>query len=182
MLILKNDEYEIVVENDDTYTVGSADNIRSYDIEYSLGEESFYPSSQHSVTVKSGDRILGSCILLAAGGASGVHEHSALLHENSCIVAVGPFMCSLRIPSLELEWKAEVDMATCSGIYYSAKHHCFISHGELEISRVEHGGKVLWQAGGADIFTNGFELHDNHIEVIDFNGKYYRMGIDTGAS
>lgn len=69
-----------------------------------------------------------------------------------------------------------------SGVYYSATHNCFISHGENEISRVAHGGKVLWQAGGKNLFTNGFELHDNHIEVIDFNGERYRMNIDTGAS
>jgi hypothetical protein len=182
MLILKNAEYEIIVENDDTYTSGSADNARSYDSEYSFNEQSFYPSSKHSVTVKSGDQILGSRILLADGGTSGVHEHSALLHKNSCVVAVGPFMCSLRIPSLELEWKAKVDMATCFGVYYSARHHCFISHGELEISRVEHDGRVLWKAGGKDIFTNGFELHENHVEVVDWNNERYHVDIETGES
>lgn len=182
MLILKNGEYEIVVENDDTYATGSADNARFYDTEHSLDDEPFRPSSQHSVTVKSDECILGSCILLAGGGTSGVHEHSALLHGNSCIIAVGPFMCSLRLPSFELEWKAQVDMATCFGVYYSAKHDCFISHGELEISRIGHGGRVLWQAGGEDIFTNGFELLDNHIEVVDFNGRRYCMEIDTGVS
>jgi hypothetical protein len=182
MLILKNDTCEIVIENDETYTSGSADNIHSYDIEYSLGDASFRPSSQHSIAVRNGDDVLRSCILLTDGGATGIHEYSALIHDRSCIIAVGPFMCSLQLPSLELSWKTEVDSATCFGVYYSAKHNCFISHGELEISRVEPDGKVLWQTGGADIFTNGFELHDNHVEAVDWNDKRYRMKMDTGES
>ena len=75
--------------------------------------------------------VISSCILTAVGGATGIHDHSALICGDSCIIAVGPFMCSLHIPSLDLEWKAEVDWATCFGVYYSAKHHCLISHGEL---------------------------------------------------
>jgi hypothetical protein len=182
MLILKNDNYEIVIENVETYTAGSVDNIHSYDIEYSLGDASFRPSSQHSIVVRNGNNVLRSCILLADGGATGIHKNSALIYDNSCIIAVGPFMCSLQLPSLELSWKAEVDSATCFGVYYSEKHNCFISHGELEITRVEHGGKVLWQSGGKDIFTNGFELHDNHVEAVDWNDERYRMNIDTGES
>lgn len=182
MIILKNTKYEIVIQDDRTYTAGSADNIHSYEMEYFLDDEPFRFSSRHSITVIDDNRVLLSCILLASGGASGIHEHSALVHGASCIIAVGPFMCSLHIPSLELEWKVKVDMATCFGVYYSTKHDCLISHGELGISRVDHCGKVIWKTGGADIFTNGFELHDDYIEVVDFNGKHCRIDIQTGAS
>lgn len=182
MLILENNKYAVIIENDETYTSGSADNIHSYDIEYSLGDSSLRPSFQHSVVVKNADIVLRSCILLADGGATGIHDHSALIYNDSCIIAVGPFICSLQIPSLELNWKAEVDSATCFGVYYSAKHNCFISHGEHEIARVEYDGKVLWQSGGKDIFTNGFELQENHIEVVDWNNERYHMNIDTGKS
>ena len=182
MLILQKDKYEIVIEKNEIYTAGSADNKHAYDLEYSLGDNAIRPSSRHSVIVKNRDDVLRSCILLADGGATGIHEHSALIYEDSCIIAVGQFMCSLQIPSLELDWQTEVDCATCFGVYYSAKHNCFISHGELQITRVQPGGKVLWQAGGRDIFTNGFELHENYIEVVDWNDERYRMNIDTGKS
>lgn len=180
MLTLKNDKYELVIKKDEAHQLGSTDNMHSYDIEYSLGNALYRPSSQHAVVVKNGDEVLRSCILFADGGATGIHERSALVHKDSCIIVVGPFMCSLQIPSLELEWKTEVDPATCFGVYYSAKYKCFVSHGELEIARVEHDGKILWQAGGKDIFTNGIELHDDHIEAIDWSDERYIFNIETG--
>jgi hypothetical protein len=65
-------------------------------------------------------------------------------------------------------------------VYLSLKHSCYISHGELEIARVSYGGEVVWSASGNDIFTNGFSLHDDHIEVADFNDEKYRIEIETG--
>ena len=182
MLILQNNRYEIVIANDSSYLLDSIDNLRSYDTEYLLGDKSVQPSSQHSVVVKDNSRILRTCILLADGGATGIQQQSALIHHDSCIVAVGPFLCSLCIPTLELELSTKVDFATCFGVYYSEKHNCFISHGELVIARVEHDGKLLWQSGGKDIFTNGFELHDDHIETIDFNDERYCVNMQTGTS
>jgi hypothetical protein len=181
MLILHKGEYEIVIENDATYTKGSVDNKHAYDIECSLVDDPSCPSSQHSVVVKNGEDVLRSCILLAHGGATGIHQHSALIYENSCLIAVGSFLFSLQLPCLEIEWTAKVDTITCFGVYYSPTHDCFISHGELDISRVDHGGKILWQAGGKDIFTNGFELHDDHIEAVDWDNERYRINIDTGT-
>jgi hypothetical protein len=35
-------------------------------------------------------------------------------------VAVGPFVCCLGLPQLDLLWSAEVDHATCFGIYHSS--------------------------------------------------------------
>ena len=71
-------------------------------------------------------------------------------------------------------------LATCFGVYHSLKHKCFISHGELEIARVSYSGEIIWQASGKDIFTNGFVLHDDYIETIDFNDQQYRIDIETG--
>jgi hypothetical protein len=143
ILELNKDRYKVIISNDDTYNSGSADNLHSYDKEYLLGEDFYRPSSQHSVTIRTEGSVVSSCILAAVGGATGIHEHSAIICKDSCIIAVGPFMCSLLIPSLDLEWKAEVDDATCFGVYFSEKHNCFISHGELDIARVEHGAKYF---------------------------------------
>jgi hypothetical protein len=65
---------------------------------------------------------------------------------------------------------------------YSTKHHCLISHGELEISRVSLAGEVAWSFAGADIFSEGFALQPDSIEAVDFNRTVYRMDIVTGAS
>jgi len=89
-------------------------------------------------------------------------------------------MCSLHLPTLDLEWHTQTDWATCFGVYHSLKHKCFISYGELEIARVSYSGEIIWQASGKDIFTNGFVLHDDYIETIDFNDEQYRIDVETG--
>lgn len=41
-------------------------------------------------------------------------------------------------------------------------------------------GTIEWRTSGKDIFTEGFELFSDHIEVIDFNKEKYRIQIDNG--
>jgi hypothetical protein len=121
-------------------------------------------------------------MLTASGGASTVHAHSALVHDGSVIVAVGSHVCALRLPGLDLGWSVVVDQATCFGVYYSAKHDCYISHGEIEVSRVALDGRIVWSANGKDIFSEGFALHDDYAEVVDFNHETYRIDLATGRS
>ena len=168
------------MRDDPAYSLESVDNTNAYDREYLFAEEDSYLSSKHGIFVTSPKGESYSCILLAGGGASSVHEHSALIHEHSCIVAVGCYMCSLSIPALELGWQTQTDWATCFGVYHSPKYSCYISHGELEIARVSYSGEVEWRASGKDIFTNGFTLHEDYIEAVDFNDERYRIEIETG--
>jgi hypothetical protein len=180
MLRLVKDNYEVVLLNDPAYTVNSTDNTRSYDTEFMLAERQSHASSQHGITVESPGSMAQSCIILAEGGATGIHEHSAILHGGRYIVAVGRYMCSLRLPLLELEWSTPVDTATCFGVYRSLKHACYISHGELEIARVSYSGEIVWSASGKDIFTGHFTLLEDFIEVVDFNDEKYRVELADG--
>ena len=164
------------------YSSGSADNARRYEREYLLDDGEYTPSSQHAVHVLSDDREteIASCILNASGGASGIHDHSALVDDDSLILAVGPFMVSLKLPTLDLRWKSRTDAATCFGVYHSINHHCYISHGELSVARISYAGVIEWSQGGADIFTNGFVVTDDGVEAIDWNNDLYVWEIDTG--
>ncbi len=179
MLTLQNDIIEIIIQNDDNYTPKSSDNKYTYDKEYFI-DDGTYITSKHSVVVNISKDNTYSCILLASGGASGVHNHSALIYRNRCIVAVGPYMVALRIPTLDLEWYTAVDMATCFGVHHSAKYNCFISHGECEIAQVFYDGQLGWQSSGKDIFTNGFELFEDFIIAVDFYDERYRIEIASG--
>jgi len=147
-----------------------------------LGEHDYCPSSQHGLRVIEGNIEVASCIVLTSGAASGVHNRSAFLHEQSCIVAIGSFVCSLAVPCLHLRWHCQVDWATCFGVYHAVKHSCYISHGELEITCISYAGEIVWSVGGKDIFTNGFCLYDGYIEVVDWNDEVYRIELPSGES
>ena len=181
MLVLQNAEYQIIIQNDDTYTPKSSDNKYTYEKEYFFGSEK-YAHSQYSVTVKSSGAIVHTGILLASSGLSGVHNHSATLHKDLCLVAIGSHLVALRVPVLDVEWATQVDTVTCFGVYHSAKYSCFLSHGELEISRVSYRGVIEWQCSGKDIFSNGFEVFEDHIIAVDFNDERYRIEIGTGKN
>lgn len=182
MLELTANQYRIAISNDPTYSLGSADNISTYDREYALDDAraKYTITSRHAIRVFEAHNVIQTCILLAGGGASGIHAHSAIVRDESCVIAVGPFLASLRIPGLELQWTTQTDAATCFGVYCSGKHQCLISHGELEIARVSFDGDISWQSSGADIFTNGFTLHEDWVQVIDFYNREYRFDIATG--
>jgi len=181
LLQLQVDGYTVSMEDSSPYAAGVAQDTVGFQREYCLGKMDFQASSRHILRVLKVDSEIASCMLQATGGASGVHEHSMLIDQRSCIVAVGPYLCSLALPSLDLEWQVQVDWATCFGVYRSQRHRCYLSHGEMGIACVSYSGELRWSNGGKDIFTGCFELKDDHIEVADFNGDVYRIEISSGA-
>ena len=145
-----------------------------------LGDEHGTPTSWHEVEASDGDGVSCRCLLTATGGASGVHENSAVIVDDQCFVAVGPFVICLALPDLGMRWTLQADEATCFGIYYSPDHHCLISHGEMSIARLSLTGQHLWKAFGADIFTGPCLLQQNLVVAVDFYNQVYRFDIETG--
>lgn len=181
MHTLLHRQLEVRIDNDPSFTFGSLDNPNSYNHSYRLDDEPYLPSTLHTVTVVQGDHVvISSCILGSTGGVSGVHEHSAIIRSDSLLIAVGPFIASLRLPSLVLNWKVKTDWATCFGVYHSPENHCYISHGEIDVAAVSYDGVILWTNSGADIFTNGFSVSQNEITAFDWNEDRYRWDIRTG--
>lgn len=170
----------ILVSNHSPYEPMTAGSHAKHAVTYKL--DASPPSSRHSVEVLDPAGNSRTCMLTAGGGASCVHERSALVHDRNVIIAVGPYLCALGLPRLDLDWTVEVDGATCFGVWYSAKHDCYVSHGELEVTRVTLDGKIVWSAGGKDIFSEGFALYDDYAEVVDFNHETYRIDLSSGYS
>jgi len=185
-LTVPHEGHEIVItaESPDIprYDARSAGNACAPEEEYFFGDDSYRPSSRHRVVVKQHDTTLASCVLLAEGGCSGVHPRTAFVRGDTCFVAVGPFVCALQLPTLRLIWHARADTATCFGIYDATGYASIISHGELEIARLSYSGQLLWSASGRDIFSEGFELYEDHAEATDFGGTRYRFELETGRS
>ena len=79
---------------------------------------------------------------------------------------------------MKLLWKTKADQATSFEIY--KYKDCYIVHGELEISRLDKHGKIVWQKSGADIFTTmdgeqDFELTEDFIFARDFENRTYKF-------
>jgi hypothetical protein len=67
-------------------------------------------------------------------------------------------------------------------VWHEERQGALISHGELQIARFSEDGRILWEAGGADIFSGPFHLLPEHIEAVDWNGWVYRISYLDGSS
>ena len=174
-----------MIGDEGDYTPGSADNPRTFDRAYVFDprKERYY-SSACSVTLRDGGGGgATSCVLVATGGATGIHEHSAVLHPTALFVAVGDTVAALALPSLDLLWSRTADPATCFGVYNAAPYRrCLITHGELTVTRLGYDGTVHWEAGWREIFTGPFVLvAGDEVQATDFDGRVVRISIKDGT-
>ncbi len=119
-------------------------------------------------------------LTMATHTPSGLDEHSAVCFERRLAVAVGSFVACIDVPTGELLWAKECDSATCFGIYVLADEAALIVHGELDITKLNTEGEMLWQSSGKDIFTGPFEIANDGIRSVDFYGNVYWIRLDSG--
>lgn len=77
-------DYAIHIVDDSNYTSNPADNIASYVFEY--GEAitgSLYPTSKHGLRITRSGKELASAIIRESGGATTIHDHSAVIKNES---------------------------------------------------------------------------------------------------
>jgi hypothetical protein len=165
----------IELVNEPAYTFGSTDNVRRYGFSKHL-DNKCGPTSVHGVLLN-GEPL---AVFGDSGGCSGVHAHSAVVLGDLLFFAVGRHVVCLRPAPFEYRWALQTDFATCFGVHYDEAHHALVSHGELEIARFTEEGSLLWSASGADIFTEGFALGPQFIEVRDFEDRNYSFNYADG--
>lgn len=182
MNIYQYNDLKIEVFNDPSFEAGNVDNVNSY-LHHYLGDDSedFVPASKHGVKVYKQEQVITSCILTACSGATGIHKTASLLSNDQLLICCCDMVFCLTLPSLNLNWSVKCDTATCFQIY--PLEDDYLIHGELEITRIDNAGHIKWQFSGRDIFVtvdgnNSFKLHDDHIQLIDFNGDNYRLDYD----
>ena len=166
--------------NEPAQSFESVDDSHRFLAETRLDSGEYQPSSKHGLVVEVRDKVVASHLLATSGGATGVHDHSAIIAGDSCVVAVGPYLVSLSLPMLDISWALEADPATVFGVHLSLDRSFLLTHGELLISRISFDGEVSWQAGGADIFTERFSVHDEQVRAVDFENREYVFDIATG--
>jgi len=166
---------EVKIVNEPAYTFGSADNVHSYLVAKNLNSASG-PVSVHGVFLNEEPLL----VVGASGGATGIHEHSALWLSERLYLAVCDTVVCMRLQPFEFLWSLRVDGATCFGIHFHTETSSLLSHGELEITRFTESGTVLWQSSGRDIFTGSFTLGTEFIEAEDFYGHQHLFHYLTG--
>ncbi len=174
-MILRTSQGDVSVINEPAYTFGSPDNVRSYPFERNLCLE-YSPVSVHGVLLN--EKPIA--VFGATGGATGVHEHSALFLNGCLYLAVSDSVVCLALQPFEFRWALCVDAITCFGIHFHEPTGSLISHGELEITRFTQSGEIVWQSSGRDIFTGSLVLGEESAAVTDFNGDEYGFRYSDG--
>jgi hypothetical protein len=170
-------KYIIEIFTDETYKVDSAENINEYDFEY-LEAENEYNSTFVGIKLYENEELKKSILIGSEGGNTGINENSKIIEENRVIICCANKIFCLSFPELNLLWKTKADEMTCFEIF--KKDNFYIVHGELEISKLDENGKILWQKSGADIFTtisgkNDFELNEKYIIATDWENRIYKF-------
>ena len=150
-----------------------------YQIE--IREKEAHPP-QVAVYLYLAEEEIKNVVLTGGGSVSSLWEKSALLDGDRLLIACGNEVFCLLLPTLELLWHTQVDMATCFEI--ASYQDDYITHGEVEIVRLNKQGEILWQFSGKDIFvspierTPSFTLTPKGIELVDFNYENYLIDYD----
>ncbi|WP_010516057.1 hypothetical protein [Leptospira licerasiae] len=172
-LELQTKQGKIKIISDSTFGIGSVDNLHSYDRIIDVNHD--------IASTKFGIFTTNCSVLLANSGVSGLHENCYLVKNDFLYLCLGDSVFSLAIPSLELQWRSQVDGISCFGIYEISDG--FIIHGELEITRINIAGNIIWQHSGSDIFTTSdgidvFKIENNIIYAKSWDDRLYRFTLD----
>jgi len=176
-MIIKSENYNIELIEIEHFSEKSTEIIDMFKKVHIKLSDYFLPSLI-GIRIFENKNIINSALIGSINGGIGIHQSSQIVENNKIIICCSDTIFNLSIPELDINWKIQGDQSTCFGIY--KYQNTFIVHGEMEISRIDNNGKVLWKKSGADIFTtisgkNNFELTNNYIKVSDWNNKEYKF-------
>jgi hypothetical protein len=171
--------YSIGLINDTLYNPDSADNVIAYNKFYAerLYEHYNFPIRHGIFLFKDGEIERSACVC-SSGGQTGIHSRSSVLDRNSFLICCADSIFCLALPDLNLNWITKADHATCFGIY--KYQDGYIVHGELEITRLDNSGRIIWQFSGSNIFTtptgrSDFKLNGNVIEAVNWESVKFTI-------
>jgi len=166
---------------EESYTFGSADNVNSYQSEFLLDCTSRADiRSNCAIRVADEFEEVASCILLARCYGGGITEHSVILRDGSCVVAVGSYVASVSLPDLQLDWSTIVDEFKCEEIHAIANGKNIITRGSNRIACLTYRGELIWEIKGGYQFSNGFQIRDDCLKVVDWADVPRWFDISTG--
>lgn len=176
----KTGKYKIELTVEESYNKNSSDNINDYSKIFFDESEFEFPTKIGLKLFENGD-IIQSSIIGSIGGGTGIHRSSQIIEDDRILVCCSDSIFCLSIPELDLIWKTQADQATCFEIF--KYRDSYVVHGELEISRLDYNGRIMWQQSGADIFTtpkgeNDFKITEEYIKATDWDNRSYKFDFD----
>jgi hypothetical protein len=176
VLVLERQTIKFYNETD--YKFDSSDNVKTYDKTFISGDKNRL-TSLIGIELADDNGFNTSCLVGSEGGGTGITGDLTLISYGGLVICCSNTVFKLTIPDLNLEWKTVADSATCFGIQYLDKD--YLIHGELEITRLDKDGKIVWQKSGRDIWTTAegiddFIVYDDYILATDW--EYYRYKFD----
>lgn len=157
--------------------------IDNYDFTYFKKTE-YQLSTMYEIRILQDKNLIKSVLIGSVGGGTTIHENSIIIEDERLVICCSDSIFCLSIPELNLIWQTQADQATCFEIF--RYEDSYIIHGELEITRLDKDGNILWQNSGADIFTtlNGkdcFVITDNYILATDWENRKYKFDFNGNS-
>ena len=176
-MIAKSETYSIELIRDENYSENSTDNLTSYEKVHFMESEYIFPT-KIGIKVSENGKIISSAIVGSIGGGTGIHQNSQIIEKERIIVCCSDSIFCLSIPNLDLIWRTQADQASCFEIFKI--NESYIIHGEMEISRLNLNGGIIWQKSGADIFTtekgtDDFKITESYIIATDWENRTYKF-------
>lgn len=176
--------YTIEVFNDSNYWPHSVDNLNSYDFEYPLNSEPFSRECSFTTTgiiVRKDSELISSAIICEPNGITIDDKTNYLIENDRVYICARNLIYALNIYDLSISWRKEIDNVYCLGLFRLEED--ILVHGELEIHRIDLDGNIKWRFSGSDILLNiegknELTINKDFINLIDFNGKDYKIDLD----
>lgn len=178
--------YSIGLINDIWYNPDSVDNVVLYSKYYIEKSDQKYSNlTRHGIFLIRDGEIENTVCVSSSGGHTGIHSTSWVMDGDSFLICCADSIFSLTLPSLDLNWITKADHATCFEIYIY--ENSYVIHGELEITRLDKDGRIIWQFSGSDIFTtptgrDDFKLKGDVIEAVNWDGIKFMIDAQTGKA
>ena len=153
---------------------------KTYDKTFISGDKNRL-TSQIGIEVFEDDKLRSSCLIGSEGGGTGITGNTTLISYGDLVICCSNTVFRLTIPDLNLIWKTISDSATCFGIHYLDED--YVVHGEIEITRLDKDGTIVWQQSGRDIWTTAearddFAVYDDYILATDWDYNRYKFDFD----
>jgi len=173
-------KYELIITNKTNYQSNSSELFANYDRNY-LTESEYLLATIFGLKIFENGTEISSAIIGAEGGASGLSENSQIIENEQILICCSDSVFCLELPTLNLKWKIKPDEITSFRIFKI--NNGYIVHGELQITRIDNEGKIIWKQGGADIFVNpngkdDLEINDDFIKAVDWENRVYKWDLD----